>query len=111
MSRILLVLGSMLAALLSGEAEPQAQVQALGRQFGTVIIKRGALGAVLGRRDGIVLDVPAPRVEVVDSTGAGDAFAAGFIAAQLAGRGATQTIADGVARSARAVQPIGGQPG
>ena len=47
-------------------------------EAGTVVVKRGALGALL-RRDGSVEELAAEPVEVVDSTGAGDAFAAGFL--------------------------------
>jgi fructokinase len=38
----------------------------------------GAKGAV-ARRDGITLEVPAPRVQVADTTGAGDGFVAGLL--------------------------------
>ena len=99
------------AALLTGQEEPAGQLAALGAQFGTVIIKRGALGAVLGDRHGVRMTLPAPAVSVVDSTGAGDAFAAGFMAAHLAGREAGAAMAEGIAAGARAVQSIGGQPG
>ena len=54
---------------------------------------------------------PAPAVSVVDSTGAGDAFAAGFIAAHLAGDDDSVALGKGIAAGARAVQSIGGQPG
>jgi len=47
-----------------------------------VALTRGAGGAVLADGDGIV-DVPAYDVDVVDATGAGDAFVAGLIDAWL----------------------------
>src|SRR5690606_1974877 len=73
------------AEALTGITGYEQQIRALGERFKTVLIKRGRLGAALGGRDGIRVDLPAPTVTVVDSTGAGDAFAAGFIAAGLAG--------------------------
>jgi sugar/nucleoside kinase (ribokinase family) len=82
----------------------------LGACFANVIVKRGRLGAVLGGRDGIRLDLPAPSVTVRDSTGAGDAFAAGFIAAFLDGQDEATAMQAGIAAGARAVQVIGGQP-
>ena len=48
-----------------------------------VVIKRGDRGA-LGARAGEVVEVPAIPVRVVDTTGAGDSFDAGFLAAFLA---------------------------
>ena len=44
-----------------------------------VIIKRGSAGAIGLERGGQIISVEAKRTEVVDTTGAGDAFAAGFI--------------------------------
>ena len=84
---------------------------ALGEHFETVVIKRGRLGAAIGGRDGVRVECPALAVTVVDSTGAGDAFAAGFIAARLTGDDETAALGKAIAAGARAVQAIGGQPG
>jgi sugar/nucleoside kinase (ribokinase family) len=99
------------AEALTGVAGYEAQMRALGQRFGTVVIKRGRLGAALGDRDGVRVMLPAPVVTVLDSTGAGDAFAAGFVAAHLAGDDETTALGKGIAAGARAVQSIGGQPG
>ena len=99
------------AELLSGEAEFEMQVQSLGQQFTNVVIKRGSLGAALGGRDGLIESRPAPVVAVLDTTGAGDAFAAGFVAALLRGEKAAACLEAGIASGARAVQVVGGQPG
>lgn len=48
-----------------------------------VAIKLGSLGSLV-RRDARTVHVPAPTVEVVDSTGAGDAYCGGFVAGWLA---------------------------
>jgi len=57
-----------------------ARVLALGPEV--VVVKRGARGAWMQRRDGTpVATAAAPVREVVDTTGAGDAFAGGFMAA------------------------------
>lgn len=99
------------AAALTGVTGHAEQVGALGQRFNTVIIKRGGLGAVLGGRDGVRISLPAPSVAVLDTTGAGDAFAAGFIAAQLDGSSEAEALAQAIAAGAKAVQSIGGQPG
>lgn len=65
-----------------------------------VVIKRGARGALVLGPHGVA-HLPATRVAVVDTTGAGDAFNAGFIAGLLAGRSSTQ--------AARLGNLIGGQ--
>src|SRR5690606_7205598 len=73
------------AEMLAGTADPEDQMRDLGAQFAQVVVKRGAAGAALGTRAGVVLSRPAETVRVRDSTGAGDAFAAGFVAALLRG--------------------------
>ena len=99
------------AEALTGVIGHKAQMQALGSHYETVLIKRGRLGAAIGGRNGIRVELPAPEVTVVDSTGAGDAFAAGFIAARLAGAGEAEALARAIEAGAKAVQSIGGQPG
>ncbi|MFE0023174.1 sugar kinase [Amycolatopsis sp. NPDC059021] len=51
----------------------------------TLVVKHGERGATLVERDAEPLFSPALRVDVVEPVGAGDAFAAGFLAATLAG--------------------------
>jgi sugar/nucleoside kinase (ribokinase family) len=99
------------AELLTGEADFDAQMRMLGEQFTHVVIKRGRFGAAIGGRDGVIQSHPAPIVAVVDTTGAGDAFAAGFVAALLRGEGHAACLEAGIASGARAVQSVGGQPG
>jgi sugar/nucleoside kinase (ribokinase family) len=98
------------AELLTGEADFDAQMRDLGTQFGHVVIKRGRFGAALGGRDGTIQSHPAPVVRVVDTTGAGDAFAAGFVAALLRGEAHAACLEAGIAGGAKAVQFVGGQP-
>jgi sugar/nucleoside kinase (ribokinase family) len=98
------------AGLLTGKSEAAEQVSALGRHFGQVVIKRGAQGAVAGTRAGLLCSAASPDVMVVDSTGAGDAFAAGFIAELLAGGGTEAALRSGVAAGSEAVGRVGAQP-
>jgi ribokinase len=48
-----------------------------------IIVKRGSSGCAISSADQSLKRIKAPRVKVVDSTGAGDAFNAGFISEYL----------------------------
>jgi sugar/nucleoside kinase (ribokinase family) len=98
------------AAALSGTPDPDEQFSRLAPNYGRVVIKLGAAGAVVGDATGFRLRLPAPRVEVIDTTGAGDAFAAGFLSAELRGEPLEASLGAGIAAGARAVTQIGGQP-
>jgi len=98
------------AQTLSGEAELEAQMRCLGRDFGRVVVKLGQSGAALGGATGVALRQPAQTVEAIDTTGAGDAFAAAFLAAELAGMVPGECLAQAVAAGSAAVQQLGGRP-
>lgn len=98
------------AAALAGTTDLEAQMRMLGGHYQRVVIKRGAAGAALGNSGGMVLDLPAPLVEVVDTTGAGDAFAAGFLSAELKGLPPQECLKAGIEAGSAAVERLGGQP-
>jgi sugar/nucleoside kinase (ribokinase family) len=67
------------ARALTGEDEPARQARALlDAGARAVVIKLGERGAHVQTRE-LAFDMPAPRVEVVEPSGAGDAFAAGLV--------------------------------
>jgi ribokinase len=73
------------AAALLGRRDPSG----LLRVAPIVVVKRGAHGAtVLAREGGLRFDVATRPIVATDTTGAGDAFDAGFLAAWLAARAA-----------------------
>ncbi|MCD2441166.1 ribokinase [Agromyces sp. SYSU K20354] len=79
---------------------------AVGRLARSVVITLGAAGAVAASADG-TWAVPAPKVEAVDSTGAGDGFT-GTLAAFLAeGRTLDEAVRIAVAAGSLAVQARG----
>ncbi len=81
----LLCLSETEARALSGGLGPaDAAAWARARGAGTVAVKLGADGCHVDG-DGFTGHVAARRVDVVDATGAGDAFAAGLIYARLQG--------------------------
>jgi sugar/nucleoside kinase (ribokinase family) len=69
---------------------------------GEMVVKLGARGARWGD-----LHVPAEPVEVVDTTGAGDAFAAGYVLAALGGAPAAAAAAAGIAAAGRTLRVTG----
>jgi len=73
------------ARMMTGKKEPRDVAQALlDAGAGTVALKMGTSGCYVRTRDR-ELRLPAYRVATVDATGAGDAFAAGFLAGVLLG--------------------------
>ncbi|MEV4688245.1 carbohydrate kinase family protein [Microbacterium sp. LWH3-1.2] len=74
---------------------------------GVYVVKRGA-EPVLVSADGATTEVPVERVDdVVDSTGAGDAFAAGFIVAALEGADPRESARAGSVLAMRALRRPG----
>jgi sugar/nucleoside kinase (ribokinase family) len=67
------------AALMTGSEDPVAAARQLLRRTRAVLVRMGALGCVVATADDLVT-VPAPSVDVVDTTGAGDAHAGVFLA-------------------------------
>ncbi|MEU8140027.1 sugar kinase [Streptodolium elevatio] len=67
-----------------------------------VVVKRGARGAV-AVVDGVAYDAPVHQVDAVDPVGAGDAFAAGYLAELLAGADVLARLATAAASGAFAV--------
>lgn len=123
-------------ALLAGTDEPARIAAALTAHYRGVVLKLGAEGAMYaglpaegrrlpaegrsgagspGRPEAPVkplppLHVPAEPARVVDTTGAGDALCAGFLAAWLGGAPPDDALRQAVKVAARAVERLGGRP-
>src|SRR6202042_1499524 len=72
----------------------------------TVVIKRGGAGAT-AFHGGARYDLDAVKVDVVDTTGAGDCFNAGFVHAHLAGQPFRKCLVAAVACGSAAVTAPG----
>ena len=79
----------------------------LDRGVGCVAATCGASGALVASAADGAVRVPAFAVDVVDTTGCGDAFTAGFLTGVLAGRTPAEAAELGNATAAQVVQGLG----
>jgi sugar/nucleoside kinase (ribokinase family) len=96
------------ARLLTGCGDAEAAARALAARYPVVTVKLGADGALWASGD-VLVHRPAHPTDVVDTTGAGDAFAAGLLSAWLRSPDAdpADLLDAGLARAATVVR----QPG
>ncbi|MEU3776784.1 PfkB family carbohydrate kinase [Streptomyces sp. NPDC032472] len=101
------------ARLLAGLPEPAGAARAaavLSERVPLVVVTRGPAGALVAQGGRVTAEVAAEPVRAVDSTGAGDAFTGGFLAARLAGAGPQEAARAGCRAAALAVTRLGGRP-
>ncbi len=77
---------------------------------GCVAVTQGARGALVVTRDEVI-EVPAYAVDVVDTTGCGDAFSAGFVLGRAQGRSLADSAALGCATAAQVASGLGTDAG
>jgi sugar/nucleoside kinase (ribokinase family) len=82
----------------------------LERGVGTVVVTRGAEGAAIVSADGVD-SVPAFATDVVDTTGCGDAFVAGFIRGLSLGRAPREAALVGSATASFVATGLGSDAG
>ena len=95
------------ARLYAGESSLEASIPHWRGRKAITIIKLGEAGAVWLAPDRDI-HVEAPRVKVVDTTGAGDAFNAGFLVAWMNGKKPEQCLAAGNKAGAASTRKAGG---
>jgi sugar/nucleoside kinase (ribokinase family) len=95
---------------LTGESGFDAAVASAAKRVPLLVVTRSERGAIAvenGRR----VDVPAePVARVVDTTGAGDLFAAGFLAGIAQGRDLEQSLRIGAIAAAEVISHYGARP-
>jgi sugar/nucleoside kinase (ribokinase family) len=94
------------ARLLTGCTDPADAARELAREHAVVAVSLGAEGALWASED-TVLHRPAHATTVVDTTGAGDAFAAGLLSSWLAGGEPVAALEAGLALAADVVRRPG----
>jgi len=100
------------ARVLTGRDDPDAAAKVLTAWFSQVVIKLGPDGSMwCGGNRSEPVKVPAEPIErVVDGTGAGDAFTAGFLPAWLEGKPPAEALAAGNRLAAKAISYLGARP-
>jgi ribokinase len=98
------------AADLAGNADDPEALSAVAAALGArLLVTLGERGAALVREDGDVRLIPSPRVEAVDTTGAGDAFVGAFAFGLASGWDEVDAIRLGCAIAADSVLRPGTQ--
>jgi sugar/nucleoside kinase (ribokinase family) len=98
------------AMYLTGESNTENALRQLNQDCPVVVIKRGAAGAIGCARGSSAVSVSALPTTVVDTTGAGDSFAAGFIAQYALTKNMELSLASGAKVAAHCVAIVGARP-
>lgn len=106
----LILLNEAEATFITGEPDPENAMRYLLQFSPIVVIKRGAAGAIAGTQSGDFHTVAAAETRVIDTTGAGDAFNAGFIATWVKSGRIDAALESGVSLAAECVATIGARP-
>jgi sugar/nucleoside kinase (ribokinase family) len=98
------------ALQLTGGSDLDQALATLSAKIATLVVTCGAAGAIAieeGRR----IEIPAaPVAKVVDTTGAGDLFAAGFLAARCRGHDLERCLQAGALAAAEVISHFGARP-
>ncbi len=97
------------ARLLVGATGPFVDFDALAELYPHVVVTLGSMGAAYVSRTARE-QVAAARAQVIDTTGAGDAFTAGFLAAWTKSPDPKSALSAGVGAATRCVQQRGARP-
>ena len=98
------------AATLAATDDHDEQMRCLSDIYDLLVVKRGPAGAEAATRHGDYWTAPAGPANVVDTSGAGDAFTAAFLASYLRGTSIPLCLSRGVEAGSRATEEFGGRP-
>jgi sugar/nucleoside kinase (ribokinase family) len=106
----ILLLNEEEALYISQISDLHGALVALATKAPIVVIKRGAEGVTAISERVRTVELPALDVEVVDTTGAGDSFAAGFIASWFDEGIVEKAVENGIAQASRCCAMVGARP-
>lgn len=95
---------------LTGRADPESALAELAGKVDTLVVTRGAEGAT-AIAHGERISIPAaPVAQVIDTTGAGDLFAAGFLAARAKQASLERCLWTGAIAAGEVITHFGARP-
>jgi sugar/nucleoside kinase (ribokinase family) len=97
------------AGILEG-SDPDSAIESLGRDVPLLVVTRAERGAVAIRGDERAEIAAEPIDRVVDTTGAGDLFAAGFLHGEVQGRSLKDSLRIGAIAAAEVISHFGARP-
>ena len=98
------------ATALTGRKNKREALKALGQLVPCAVVKQGRRGAIAIQNDEVVAG-SGFQVEAVDTTGAGDSFAAGFVSAYIRSVPLAECLRVANACGALSTRKLGGTPG
>ena len=98
------------ALALTGAGDFDTALAALAGRVPTAVVTRSEQGAVALRGDERARVAAAPIARLVDTTGAGDLFAAGFLTGEARGLGLDASLRLGAIAAAEVIQHYGARP-
>jgi sugar/nucleoside kinase (ribokinase family) len=107
----LLLVNADQATVLTGRDDPDSAARVLTAWYPQVVVKLGLDGALFANgRPEHVRCMAVPVEQIVDGTGAGDAFCAGFLPAWLDKKPPLEALASGCRLAAQALGMVGARP-
>ena len=98
------------ALFISQKSELEAALTMLAGITPVVVVKRGSAGSASIHEKNVITYMPVEKVDALDTTGAGDAFTAGFISEWLRSKEIDSAMKVGGANGRLCIQSIGARP-
>ena len=106
----LLIMNQAEAEFLTGNSDIEAALNELAKDVKTVVITTSSKGAIGKSRGQEIVNSPILPITAIDSTGAGDAFAAGFIGRWIESKDLESSLKAGNTLASGCVTTIGARP-
>ena len=106
----LLIMNQAESEFLTGNSDIEGALNELSKDVETVVITTSSQGAIGKSRGQVIVNSPILPITAIDSTGAGDAFAAGFIGRWIESKDLESSLRAGNTVASGCVTTIGARP-